>query len=98
MTAPSDENEALRERLAVAFRSCTRSPHHLAFLVEPIVLDLMAQAWDEGYGCGLDDYGKDSGETVAMNPYRVIPPAPSQQYVNRVGQGGGGDAPGPYDD
>jgi hypothetical protein len=31
-----------------------------------------AQAWDEGYSCGLGDYGKDPmTECVAANPYRA---------------------------
>lgn len=32
----------------------------------------LAEAWDEGYSCGLGDYGKDPArETCAANPYRA---------------------------
>jgi len=35
------------------------------------VTQARAEAWDEGYSCGLGDYGKDPArETVAANPYR----------------------------
>jgi len=37
------------------------------------------EVWDFGYACGLGDYGKGDDETVAMNPYRVTPPAPTQE-------------------
>jgi hypothetical protein len=81
-TALQDEKDALRERLAVAFRSCTRSPHHLAFLVEPIVLGLMAEAWDEGANAAVEPVNTGTRMTLQAripfpaeeNPYRVTSP------------------------
>lgn len=60
-------DDDLRERLAAAFRTSSRSPHHLAFLVLPVVEDLIreakAEAWDEGWQTRDDD-----GQWP--NPYR----------------------------
>ena len=35
--------------------------------------DRRAAAWDQGYACGLGDYGKSDDETQAANPYRTVP-------------------------
>ena len=51
----------LRELLADQFRSASRSPHHLAFLVEPVVRELLAGAWEEGK-CA-------ASRGVRVNPY-----------------------------
>lgn len=73
------DDDLLRNRLAEAFRRSTRNPQHLAFLVQPLVEDLIreakAEAWDEGYMVGADDQKDWTADTLGFrgatdNPHR----------------------------
>lgn len=55
----------------------------------------LARAWEAGYAACCADAATLTHEgpfaALTRNPYR-------EPTTNRVGEGGGGDAPGPYDD
>ena len=67
------DDDLLRNRLAEAFRRSSRNPHHLAFLVLPVVEDVIreakAEAWDEGWNTAWTPMSPHHWN-AGPNPYR----------------------------